>query len=1279
MRCICIILLISTLFATGIASARTWTVLPDSTGDAPTIQAGIDSASSGDTVVVMCGTYYEHDISVKSGIRLTSETGDYTCVTIDADSLGRVFQLTDVDSTTQIIGFTAARGSAEDGGGIYCTNSDARFTDCCFRDNVAVGIGSVRGGGAYLDHGSPVFTDCRFSGNETLCLPDPPNCVEGHGGGVYAVYGSPRFIRCRFSRNSNVSCQCDRTGAGFSCGGLCAPVFEDCLFDSNATGAAYIPGGVSAVFSSCTFKDNSGALLVRSDDAVFEDCLFEGNFSSQGGALYIRFGSLTVSNCRFYDNNGGVGGGGVFSTDGGSAILSGCTFAGNSAPRSTAYGGGGILLRGDSSMELVHCTFSGNSTPGQGGGVRCTDGSYVSMDGCIVAFSGDGEAVYWDGSAPAPDLSCCDFYGNADGDWVGAIAGQLGINGNISEDPLFENAAAYDFRLRTGSPCLDEDGCGIIGAHGWICGLELLSVTDTPNDLGGFVDVTWSRLCFDSAGSDTTVDSYSIWRRAEPGYATGGDREAAMPAVLAAPPGTWECIDSVAAAGDEIYMRTCPSLCDSTEEGICWTAFLVKAHCSGPPLELSTAADSGYSVSDYIDPSPFELVSIIDTPGDQGGFVDITWNCQDLDSAGSDTTVDSYSIWRRAEPGYAISWEQGGALPAVLAAPPGTWECIDSIAAVGDETYTRTCPSLCDSTDDGICWTAFLVKAHCSSPPLEFSTPADSGYSVWDLCDSWTDVTTGTLGHIGPGSGLAWIDYDGDGDLDIYFTNRVTDGNVLLRNDDLTAGGFVDATPSVLADSSNSRGCPWGDYDGDGDPDLYVSNKGANKLLRNDGGGSFVDVTASPLDDASTGQAVAWFDFDNDGDLDLYQVNNGANKLFRNDGAGVFTDVTSGALGDSRWGMGIGLADYDNDGDMDIYIANYNGANALLENQGGGAFADVTTPVLECALPSYGAAWGDYDDDGDLDLYVTNEGSNALLRNDAGSFVDVSAPPVDDDGDGRSAAWADCDNDGDLDLYVVNDGINRIFRSDGGGGFGEVDGICTPLKNTGMGFGTGWADYDKDGDLDIYLVNEGANKLFRNELAPGSHWLEVAPVGTATNASGIGARVRIVAGGVSRMREIGGASGFASQGPLTAWFGLGAVCTVDTVEVIWPASGAGEVLTGIACDQTLEVVEDPLARVPDGDMRPSSFMLHANRPNPFSSETAIRYDLPERSRVDLKIYDAAGRSVRVLLDGEYRDAGRHVSHWDGRNSGGKPAAPGIYFCRFTAGRHIQTRRLVLLR
>jgi len=442
----------------------------------------------------------------------------------------------------------------------------------------------------------------------------------------------------------------------------------------------------------------------------------------------------------------------------------------------------------------------------------------------------------------------------------------------------------------------------------------------------------------------------------------------------------------------------------------------------------------------------------------------------------------------------------------------------------------------------------------------------------------WVDATTGPLGNYGGrGLGVAWGDYDNDGDLDIYLSNN-GNPNKLFRNDG--GGVFTDATTSPLDDPGIGYGVAWGDYDNDGDLDLYLANSGqANKLFRNNGDGTFSDATSGPLGDAGYGVAVAWGDYDNDGDIDLYLTNYlSSNKLVRNDGGGNWTDVTSSPLNDSGSSEGAAWGDYDNDGDLDLYLAKFYGeANKLFRNNGGGSFTDVTSGPLGDTREGISVDWGDYDNDGDLDLYLVNNGqANKLFRNDGGgNFTDVTSGPLGDAGYGLSAAWGDYDNDGDLDIYLTNSYCcNKLFRNDGGGVF--VDATTGGLGDAQQySAGTAWGDYDKDGDLDLFVANTGTwdnNRLFRNEVGSKNHWLHVDLVGVISNKAGIGARVRVVAGGKSQIREISGGSGFCSQNSLTAEFGLGSSTSVDSLIIRWP-SGIVQKQTGIPIDTLLRITE----------------------------------------------------------------------------------------------------------
>ena len=308
---------------------------------------------------------------------------------------------------------------------------------------------------------------------------------------------------------------------------------------------------------------------------------------------------------------------------------------------------------------------------------------------------------------------------------------------------------------------------------------------------------------------------------------------------------------------------------------------------------------------------------------------------------------------------------------------------------------------------------------------------------------------------------------------------------------------FRDATAEagILA-TSRGRGVAVCDYNGDGAPDLFLCFLNApNLLYANDGSGHFTEVgSATPLAASGAAMVALWQDLDGDSDPDVVVGNQDEpTRLYRNDGAGRFTEVTtgSGIALSAQVQTGVVL-DYDGDGLPDLYLACLNDRNRLYRNLGNLTFQEVgeDAGAAVSGLNMQVLAF-DYDADSDPDLYVVRDGRepNVLLRNDGGTFTDVSAGSgANVVGDGMGVDAADYDGDGDPDLYVTNLYANYLLENRGGGTFRER-GFDTRVDDLGMGWGVAWLDYDLDGRPDLYVANETGfavsgrrfnNVLYRN-------------------------------------------------------------------------------------------------------------------------------------------------------------------------------------------------------
>lgn len=350
--------LVATIPAT---PARTWYILPDGSGDAPTIQAGVDSAAVDDTVLLAEGHFTGNgnrnvDLQGKR-ITVRSESVDPRACILDCEGMARGFNFDSGEGPGTVIqGVTVTNGNRDPGGAVRCW-------------------GAV----------SPTIRECRFT-----------NCVATMiGGAICCVSGaSPRL----------------------------------------------------------------------------ENCVFMGDSTTFGGAVIAWADAMpTIAGCTFIGNQAWFGGA-IECADRAIVTVQSCTFWGNEGER-----GGAVMSEEDAQVTLRDCTFDGNAAVQGGAGLACEAAGHAYVENTIIAFSAMGEAVLCTDISSAT-LTCCDLYGNAGGDWVGAIEDQYGINGNFTADPLFCDAERGDFTLDAASPCLDAPGCGQIGAYGQGCAAGTIAV-----------------------------------------------------------------------------------------------------------------------------------------------------------------------------------------------------------------------------------------------------------------------------------------------------------------------------------------------------------------------------------------------------------------------------------------------------------------------------------------------------------------------------------------------------------------------------------------------------------------------------------------------------------------------------------------------------------------------------------------------------------------------------------------------------------------------------------
>jgi len=495
------------------------------------------------------------------------------------------------------------------------------------------------------------------------------------------------------------------------------------------------------------------------------------------------------------------------------------------------------------------------------------------------------------------------------------------------------------------------------------------------------------------------------------------------------------------------------------------------------------------------------------------------------------------------------------------------------------------------------------------------------------------------------GSGAAWLDYDKDGDWDLYLVNCQGDEsvtNALYEN--IGNGKFAHSTNTGAEDDGEGMAVSTADYNNDGFPDLLVTNYGNFKLFHNNGDKTFSNITekAFPEDikDLWYGGS-SWGDYDNDGDLDLYitgyvdfsrrprfsslrfpmDFGGIPNTLYKNNGDGTFTDVTqsTNVLQDaSRKSMQAVFYDFNDDRLPDLFVTNDTDANGFYLNRGDGTFKSFSGPSgLSTTDGSMGIALGDFNKDGLTDVIYSNyaaevntlatlidntSSNDGKLRNAV--FVHDFESPLLHKLTWPKVSWApglfDLDNDTDLDLFFANGHLNSVsgdnrhanllFENDGGGRFSDISDKSGVLS-TGKRIHRSaiFADYDDDGRVDIFVTvngqqvedgkgnnvfdpNQGKGILFHNDTKNNNNWLKVRLEGTKSNRDGLGSKVKIKSGAFTDEKALVSGEGYFSSSAKEIYFGLGETTSIDKLTVLWP-SGHDDIFENIKANQTVYIVE----------------------------------------------------------------------------------------------------------
>ena len=492
------------------------------------------------------------------------------------------------------------------------------------------------------------------------------------------------------------------------------------------------------------------------------------------------------------------------------------------------------------------------------------------------------------------------------------------------------------------------------------------------------------------------------------------------------------------------------------------------------------------------------------------------------------------------------------------------------------------------------------------------------------------------------GNGVSFVDFDGDGWDDLTFT---TDDSQSIRFFKNFNGIFSEHYFNMPDINYETKSVNWIDYDNDGDKDLFITSfTDINRLLRNDGNGVMVDVTLAsgfPLECLKT-YGASWGDINNDGYLDVFLSSFDPNKiipnlLFKNNGDGTFINISlsAGISNVGHLSFCSALFDYDNDGDQDIYVSNDRliNTNILYRNNGDETFTDVSVlSGTDLSIDAMSVTVDDFNFDGWIDIYVTNTASigNIFLKNNGnGTFSNISGSTgTEVNGPCWGAIFLDADNDQNIDLYVsseadgsTNGNSSVFFRNLGNQNFiSYTNNFYGFVGDINESYSNAIGDLDNDGFPDIIVTNSNLQNVdfWKNNTNSNNKWLKVKLEGTLSNKDGIGSVIEISVNGNKQYNHTLSGEGYLSQNSSNEFFGLGNNVVVDYVKVKW-LSGIEDILYNVNTNQEISITEGETLSI-------DSFPLPNIRiyPNPvfdrFYLENSTNANLP----FYYEIYDILG-------------------------------------------------------